>query len=140
MRVCVFLLFFFVFNYMCLLKRLSNVYIFLTHFFSFVCIILLSSVVVHLFFVWFFSVYFFSLMDLLCANCSSFFLVGLPSSLSLYCPLSSSFFIYYYYYYYYYYDHHHLVTLSFFVSRLRPLVREEERGKNKYMCIKTKIK
>jgi hypothetical protein len=73
---------------------------------------------------------------LLCANCSSFFLVGLPSSLSLHCPLSSSFFFYIYYYYYYYDHHHHLVTLSFFVSRLRPLVREEERDKNLYMCMK----
>jgi len=78
----------------------------------------LLPVVVHLFFVWFsVFIFFFSLIDLLCVNCSSFFLVDLPSSRSLYCPLSSFFIYYYYYYYYYYSDQQHLVTLSFLCIR-----------------------
>jgi len=127
--------FFFVFNYICLLKRLSNVYIFLTHFLLFHLYYGLCYLLLFIYFSFGFLclLLFFSLIDLLCANCSSFFLVDLPSSLSLHCLLSSPFFIYYYY------DQHHLVTLLFFVSRLRPLVREEERGKKHiYMYEKRK--
>lgn len=71
-----------------------SIYIFLTHFLLFHLYYGLGYLLLFIYFSFGFSLFIFShWFDLLCANCSSFFLVDLPSSLSLYCPLSSFFYI-----------------------------------------------